>query len=86
MALWTLGGFATFFALAVGGMLAYAASFEIDVAFLVPFAAGNFIYIAASGLVPEVNKVHGLKISLVLFGSFIAGIALLAVLRVVVAA
>jgi hypothetical protein len=36
--------------------------------------------------VPEVNKVHGLKISLVLFGSFIAGIALLAVLRVVVAA
>jgi len=70
----------------VGGMLAYAASFEIDVAFLVPFAAGNFIYIAASGLVPEVNKVHGLKTSLVLFGSFIAGIALLAVLRVVVAA
>ena len=70
----------------MGGILAYAASFEIDVAFLVPFAAGNFIYIAASDLVPEVNKVHGLKTGLVLFGSFIAGIALLALLQVVVPA
>lgn len=68
----------------VGGVLAYAASFEIKVAFLLPFAAGNFVYIAASDLVPEVNKLHGLMTSLVLFGSFIAGIALLVLLRLVV--
>jgi zinc and cadmium transporter len=67
----------------LGGLLAYGASFRINIAFLLPFAAGNFIYIGASDLIPEVNKVHGLKTGLVLFGSFIGGIALLAVLRVV---
>ena len=35
-----------------GGLFAYLISVQIDVAFLVPFAAGNFIYIAASDLVP----------------------------------
>jgi len=40
----------------VGSLVAYAASFEVDVTFLLPFAAGNFLYIAASDLVPEVNK------------------------------
>jgi zinc and cadmium transporter len=34
-----------------GGLLAYAASFSIDIAFLTPFAAGNFLYIGASDLV-----------------------------------
>jgi hypothetical protein len=33
-------------------MVAYAASAWIEVEFLVPFAAGNFIDIGASGLVP----------------------------------
>jgi zinc and cadmium transporter len=42
----------------VGGVTAYIASFEVNIDFLVPFAAGNFIYIGASDLVPEVNK-HG---------------------------
>ena len=40
----------------LGGLVAYAASATIDVKALVPFAAGNFIYIGASDLVPEVNK------------------------------
>ncbi len=61
----------------VGGVLAYAASFELDVAFLVPFAAGNFLYIAASDLVPEVNRHHDLGVNALHFASFAAGIGLL---------
>jgi zinc transporter ZupT len=32
----------------LGGLVAYGASFTFDVTFLLPFAAGNFIYIAAA--------------------------------------
>ena len=63
-----------------GGLLAYWASSRIDVAFLLPFAAGNFIYIAAADLVPEINKQTDLKLSLLHFGAFVSGLgALLAV-------
>lgn len=61
----------------VGGVFAYLASVEADVSFLVPFAAGNFLYIAASDLVPEVNKHHRLSINILHFSSFAAGIGLL---------
>ncbi|MCK4838626.1 MAG: ZIP family metal transporter, partial [Desulfobulbaceae bacterium] len=36
----------------VGGLVAYGASKTFDISFLVPFAAGNFIYIGASDLIP----------------------------------
>lgn len=39
-----------------GGLIAYVAALRVDVTWLIPFAAGNFIYIGASDLVPEVNK------------------------------
>jgi len=61
----------------VGGIFAYAVSFQLDVDFLVPFAAGNFLYIAASDLVPEVNRHHHLGVNVLHFCSFLAGIALL---------
>jgi zinc and cadmium transporter len=61
----------------VGGVVAYVASFRLDVSFLVPFAAGNFIYIGASDLIPEV-KAHGdLKANLVHFAAFALGAALM---------
>jgi zinc and cadmium transporter len=65
----------------LGSLVAYAASFRIDVAFLVPFAAGSFIYIAASDLVPEVNKHTDARANLVHFLSFIVGLGLMALLR-----
>lgn len=67
----------------VGSLVAYAASATIDVTALVPFAAGNFIYIGASDLVPEVNKHHKISVNLVNFLSFSAGLALLWVIRLV---
>jgi zinc and cadmium transporter len=66
----------------VGGVFAYAVSREFDVGFLVPFAAGNFLYIAASDLVPEVNRHHLLGTNLLHFASFAAGIALLLVIKI----
>lgn len=67
----------------VGGLVAYGASGQIEVDFLVPFAAGNFIYIGASDLVPEVNKHHGVGANVVHFGAFAAGLALLWAIRLV---
>jgi zinc and cadmium transporter len=66
----------------LGGLAAYAASSAIDVSVLVPFAAGNFIYIGASDLVPEVNKHRDIRASLLHFVSFSGGIALLWGIRV----
>jgi zinc and cadmium transporter len=65
----------------VGALLAYLGSLRFDVAFLVPFGAGNFLYIGASDLVPEVNRPHTLAASLVHFGAFTGGLALLWLLR-----
>jgi zinc and cadmium transporter len=65
----------------VGGVLIYALSFQIDVAFLVPFAAGNFLYVGASDLVPEVNRNHRLATGLLHFLSFATGVLLLLGIR-----
>jgi zinc and cadmium transporter len=57
----------------VGGLVTYFAAERIDVSFLLPFAAGNFLYIGASDLVPEVNKHDNLAVNLVHFSAFVAG-------------
>lgn len=61
----------------LGGLVAYAASCKIEVDWLVPFAAGNFLYIGASDLVPEVNKSHSFKTNLTHFAAFAGGLGLL---------
>ncbi len=65
----------------VGSLLAYLASFEFSVAFLVPFAAGNFIYIGASDLVPEVTRTRVHPRSFIHFLCFVLGLGLLYALR-----
>jgi zinc and cadmium transporter len=61
----------------VGGLIAYGASFRVDVSFLVPFAAGNFIYIAASDLIPEVKAHADPAANIIHFAAFAAGMALM---------
>lgn len=63
----------------VGGLFAYGLSFQLDVSWLIPFAAGNFLYIGAADLVPEVNKHHEarLKNNVTNFLFFAVGLALL---------
>ena len=61
----------------VGGIVAYLTSFRLDVSFLVPFAAGNFIYIGASDLIPEVKAHADLRANLAHLAAFAAGLTLM---------
>ena len=67
----------------VGGIVAYGASFTFDVTFLLPFAAGNFIYIAAADLIPEIKHEENAGLNLVHFLSFLIGLGLLWLVRFV---
>ena len=64
-----------------GGLLAYVASFNFDVSFLIPFAAGNFLYIGASDLVPEVKGHENLRDNIKNFLTFISGLVLMLVIK-----
>ncbi|NYZ80027.1 ZIP family metal transporter [Candidatus Micrarchaeota archaeon] len=62
-----------------GGIAGYFASeyFSGAVPFLLPFAAGSFLYISASDLVPEIRKEVSLKKSAFIFIAFLAGIMIM---------
>lgn len=61
----------------LGGIIAYYFSVRYNVSFLLPFAAGNFIYIAASDLIPEVKHSEKIKTNLIHFASFLLGITII---------
>jgi len=67
----------------LGGIVAYAASFTVNVDFLVPFAAGNFLYIGASDLVPEINKHGSMRVNVVHLGAFLTSVAVMWMIRMV---
>jgi zinc and cadmium transporter len=60
----------------LGGIIGYFVSQMIDEAttFLLPFAAGGFIYIAATDLVPEIKKEMDYKKYMATLFVFILGI------------
>lgn len=64
----------------LGAILAYLASMRFEVAGLMLFGAGNFIYIAASDLVPEIKTEQSLLRAGLHFGVFVAGLVLMLVL------
>jgi zinc and cadmium transporter len=66
----------------LGGLVAYAASGRLDLTLLLPFAAGNFLYIAASDLVPEVKHAHGVRDNAIHLAALTTGVALLYLARV----
>jgi zinc and cadmium transporter len=63
----------------VGALIAYALSGALDVALLLPFAAGNFLYIGASDLLPQLRS-EALGEELVQFAAFCTGLLVLGVL------
>jgi len=63
----------------LGGLLAYAVAGRIDVAWLVPFAAGNFIYIAVADLLPEITSTPNPRDKMLHTASFGLGLAALLV-------
>lgn len=78
-----LYNFLTSLTFPLGALIAYAVSFHADVSFLLPFAAGNFLYIGAADLVPEINKHERMSQNLLHLASFLTGILLLLAVRLV---
>lgn len=66
-----------------GGLVAYGLSRRFDTTFLLPFACGNFVYIACSGLIPEIKEAASFGKALLRFAAFAAGILLLLAVKVV---
>jgi len=66
----------------LGGILGYYFSTfaGFSLVFLLPFAAGGFIYIAASDLIPEIRKEMNFRKYLLSFGVFLFGILLMYVM------
>jgi zinc and cadmium transporter len=60
-----------------GGLVAYTLSASVDVAPLLPFAAGNFVYIALADLVPELTTSPAPRDKAVHALGFALGLALL---------
>ncbi len=69
----------------LGGVVGYFVSSLIDniVLFILPFAAGGFIYIAATDLVPEIRKELDMKKYMATLLVFICGILIMWVTKVV---
>jgi zinc and cadmium transporter len=67
-----------------GGIAGYFISKSIGeaVTFLIPFAAGGFIYIAATDLVPEIKKELDIKKSLATMIVFICGILIMWIIKI----
>ncbi len=61
----------------LGGVVAWSLGQELDVSFLVALGAGNFLYIAAADLIPEVKRSEKLSETGVRFVAFVAGVGLL---------
>ncbi|MEZ5560049.1 MAG: ZIP family metal transporter [Pseudomonadales bacterium] len=61
----------------LGSLVTYFASFQLDTTLLIALAAGNFLYIGASDLIPEVNRHSEKRVNATHFWAFVAGLALL---------
>ncbi|MEM3088642.1 MAG: ZIP family metal transporter, partial [Candidatus Bathyarchaeia archaeon] len=51
--------------------------------FILPFAAGGFIYIASSDLIPELHREADLGRASISFVFFVAGILLMAIIKLI---
>jgi zinc and cadmium transporter len=69
----------------VGGIVGYLASslLESSVVYLLPLAAGNFIYIAAADLIPEIKHHISLGRSIVHFAVFLLGIVIMLAVKLI---
>ena len=67
-----------------GGVVGYFVSQNIEqaVIFLIPFAAGGFIYIAATDLIPEIKKEINIKKSMATMLVFICGILIMWLIKI----
>jgi zinc and cadmium transporter len=76
--------FASALTFLIGGWVAYGLSGTFEVTWLLPFAAGNFIYIAAADLLPELTDYPEAARKAVLTAMFMSGLGLLLVVAILV--
>jgi zinc and cadmium transporter len=69
--------FASALTFLLGAVVAYWMSEHVEVAYLLPFAAGNFIYIAAADLLPEITSEERTRDKLETSTAFVFGLAIL---------
>jgi zinc and cadmium transporter len=69
----------------IGGIAGYFFFSHLQSAlpYLLPFAAGGFVYIAASDLMPEIRKEMNFKKSMISFSVFIAGILMMYLVKLI---
>ena len=82
-----LVNFITALTAVLGGIIGFVISFYVSefVPTLLPIAAGGFLYISASDLIPEIRKVVDVKKSVSTLLVFLVGIMLMWITRVVFA-
>lgn len=67
----------------LGGLVGFFLFTDMLRAFMLPFAAGGFMYIAASDLIPELHKEPDLKKSVFAFAFFLIGVLLMLGIKMV---
>lgn len=67
----------------LGGVIAYALAGSVDITVLIPFAAGNFIYIAVADLLPEITTSPAPREKVLHTGTFGAGLVMLLAIALV---
>ena len=76
--------FAVALTVVIGGIVGFSIgeASERSIVYLLPLAAGGFIYIAASDLIPEMKKEVKLKRSLLSLFVFLTGVFILYITKV----
>ena len=76
--------FLSAFVAVAGGIIGFFLSGKIgdSIVFLLPFAAGNFIYIAASDLIPEIKQKKQSPDSILCFFVFLLGVILMLLFKI----
>ena len=71
--------FGTALSVVLGGFIGYYLSTMLPSIskFLIPFAAGDFIYIAASDLIPEIKHGENVRLNIIQFIVFVLGVVLM---------
>ena len=69
----------------IGGLVGFflADKIESSIVYFLPFAAGNFIYIASADLIPEIKEKCPIGKSIAHFVAFLLGISLMLLLRLI---
>jgi len=75
--------FLSAFVIVFGGMFGFLLSEKIgsSIIFLLPFAAGSFIYVACSDLIPEIKHKGSLQKALINFFVFLLGIGIMFLMK-----